>query len=131
MVKNWLRSADTLATLNIYKKLGAKIDDRGQELLIKGEGLFSFKEPKDILNAQNSGTTTRLTLGVLAAQPFFAVLTGDESLRRRPMLRVTQPLREMGAFIDGREGGNLLPLAVRGGEVKGYFLFQQEGFGPS
>ena len=126
LVKNWLRSADTFATLDIYKKLGAKIEDRGQEILIKGEGLFSFKEPKDILNAQNSGTTTRLTLGVLAAQPFFAVLTGDESLRRRPMLRVTQPLREMGAFIDGREGGNLLPLAVRGGKLKGISFFNKK-----
>ena len=126
-VKNWLRSADTLATLNIYRSLGADIEELSPtELLVKGKGLYSFKEPADVLNAENSGTTTRLTLGVLAAQPFFAVITGDNSLRRRPMLRVVKPLREMGATIDGREEGNLLPLAVRGGKLKGISFFNKK-----
>jgi len=126
-VKKWLRSADTTATLNIYRQLGASIEELSEdELLIKGKGLYSFREPTDILNAQNSGTTTRLTLGVLAAQPFFSVLTGDESLRRRPMLRVVKPLREMGALIDGREEGNLLPIAVRGNKLKGISFFNKK-----
>ncbi len=126
-VKNWLRSADTSATLNIYRLLGAEIEEVGEdELIVKGKGLFSFREPKDVLNAENSGTTTRLTLGVLAAQPFFSVITGDDSLRRRPMLRVVKPLREMGATIDGREEGNLLPVAVRGGKLKGIAFFNKK-----
>ena len=126
-VKNWLRSADTLATLNIYRALGARIEELSPtELVVRGGGLFSFREPGDILNAENSGTTTRLTLGVLSAQPFFAVLTGDDSLRRRPMLRVVKPLREMGATIDGREEGNLLPIAVRGGRLKGISFFNKK-----
>ncbi len=126
VVKNWLRSADTLATLNIYRSLGVDIEDKGNELVIKGRGLYSLREPSDVLNAENSGTTTRLTLGVLAAQPFFSVLTGDDSLRKRPMLRVVKPLREMGAFIDGRENGNLLPIAVRGGKLKGIAFFNKK-----
>ncbi len=126
-VKNWLRSADTMATLSIYRALGVDIKELSDNgLLIKGKGLYSLREPADVLNAENSGTTTRLTLGVLAAQPFFAVITGDSSLRRRPMLRVVKPLREMGAFIDGRDNGNLLPLAVRGGKLKGISFFNKK-----
>jgi len=127
LVRNWLRSADTLATLNIYRQLGVDIEEKDENtLLVKGKGLYTLKEANDVLNAQNSGTTTRLTLGVLAAQPFFSVITGDDSLRRRPMLRVVKPLREMGATIDGREKGNLLPIAVRGGHLKGISFFNKK-----
>lgn len=126
-IKNWLRSEDTLATLNIYRNLGAEIEEiSGNQLVVKGKGLYSFREPQDVLDAKNSGTTARLTLGVLAAQPFFSVITGDESLRKRPMLRVVNPLREMGAFLDGREKGNLLPVAVRGGNLKGINFFNKK-----
>jgi len=127
LVKSWLRSADTEATLKIYRSLGVDIEELDENtLLVKGKGLHSLKEPSDVLDAQNSGTTTRLTLGVLSAQPFFSVLTGDSSLRRRPMLRVVKPLREMGASIDGREGGNLLPIAVRGGNLRGISFFNKK-----
>ncbi|NPA14332.1 MAG: 3-phosphoshikimate 1-carboxyvinyltransferase [Aquificae bacterium] len=126
-VKNWLRAADTLATLNIYRQLGVEIEELSPtELVVKGTGFEGLREPSDILDAQNSGTTTRLTLGVLATQPFFSVITGDNSLRRRPMLRVVKPLRQMGASIDGREEGNLLPLAVRGGQLKGISFFNKK-----
>jgi 3-phosphoshikimate 1-carboxyvinyltransferase len=126
-VKNWLRAADTLATLNIYRQLGVEIEEiTPTELVVKGTGFEGLREPSDILDAQNSGTTTRLTLGVLATQPFFSVITGDNSLRRRPMLRVVKPLRQMGATIDGREEGNLLPLAVRGGQLKGISFFNKK-----
>jgi 3-phosphoshikimate 1-carboxyvinyltransferase len=126
-VKNWLRAADTLATLNIYRQLGVEIEEiTPTELVVKGTGFEGLREPSDILDAQNSGTTTRLTLGVLATQPFFSVITGDNSLRRRPMLRVVKPLRQMGASIDGREEGNLLPLAVRGGQLKGISFFNKK-----
>ncbi len=127
LVRNWLRSADTEATLRIYRQLGAEVEEKNPNtLLVKGKGLFTFREPTDVLNAENSGTTTRLTLGVLAAQPFFSVITGDQSLRRRPMLRVVKPLREMGATIDGREKGNLLPVSVRGGNLKGISFFNKK-----
>ncbi|HID79954.1 MAG TPA: 3-phosphoshikimate 1-carboxyvinyltransferase [Aquifex aeolicus] len=127
LVRNWLRSADTLATLEIYRALGVEIEElKEDQLLVRGKGLFSFKEPNDILDAKNSGTTARLTLGVLSAQPFFAVLTGDSSLRQRPMLRVVRPLREMGANLDGRGEGKYLPVAVRGGKLSGISFFNQK-----
>ncbi|NPB05561.1 MAG: 3-phosphoshikimate 1-carboxyvinyltransferase [Aquificae bacterium] len=127
LVKNWLRSADTTATLRVYRQMGLEVEEKESgELVVKGRGLFSLREPDRVLDAQNSGTTARLSLGVLAAQPFFAVLTGDDSLRRRPMLRVVKPLREMGASVDGREGGNLLPLAVRGGPLRGISFFNKK-----
>jgi len=82
--------------------------------LVDGGGLDGLGEPADILDCGNSGTTARLLLGVLAGQPFWSVLTGDESLRRRPMGRVAEPLRRMGATIVGRDGGQRLPLCVGG-----------------
>jgi 3-phosphoshikimate 1-carboxyvinyltransferase (EC 2.5.1.19) len=125
VVENWLESKDTLATLSIIKALGVKIVKKGKTLKIKGSN-FLLKEPTKILNAKNSGTTARLMLGVLSTQPFFSVLTGDQSLKRRPMLRVVEPLREMGAKIDGREKGDKLPIAVRGGHLKGISIFNKK-----
>jgi len=118
LVHSWLRSADTLATLRIVRSLGVRVREQGGVVRIFGSG-FNLSEPENVLNAGNSGTTARLVMGVLATQPFFSVLTGDRSLRRRPMLRVTHPLREMGAAIDGRESGNRLPLSIRGGKLRG------------
>ena len=77
---------------------------------VKGAGLRGFTEPKRLLDAENSGTTTRLLSGLLAGLPLFAVLTGDQSLLGRPMARVVQPLRQMGAKIEGRDGGKYAPL---------------------
>lgn len=124
VVHNWLRSEDTLATLNILKALGAEVKERKGSIEIRGTG-YSFEEPRDVLDAKNSGTTARLMLGVLSTQPFFSVLTGDESLRQRPMLRVVEPLRDMGATLDGRESGNKLPIAIRGGKLKGIAFFNK------
>jgi len=112
-VQEWLLSKDTLATLNIIKTLGVKVQHKNGTLRIKGSN-FELLEPQRVLEAKNSGTTARLMLGVLATQSFFAVLTGDQSLRRRPMLRVVEPLRRMGAHLDGREEGDKLPIAIRG-----------------
>ncbi len=125
IVYNWLRSEDTKATLNVIRELGTKVRRKGKEILIEGRN-FSFNEPNGVLDARNSGTTARLIMGVLSTQPFFSVLTGDESLRQRPMLRVVEPLRQMGANIDGREGGNKLPLSVRGGDLKGISFFNKK-----
>ena len=86
---------------------------------LTGRGLRGLSEPERMLDAGNSGTTTRLFSGVLAGQPFLSILDGDDSLRSRPMLRVVRPLRETGATILGRRGGDLLPLAISGGSLRG------------
>ncbi|WP_457625762.1 3-phosphoshikimate 1-carboxyvinyltransferase [Persephonella sp.] len=125
-VKNFLKAGDTLTTVNVYRKLGIKIDEDKGVIRVHGKGLKGFQEPEDVLDMGNSGTTTRLTLGVLAGQDLFAVLTGDESLRKRPMKRVADPLRQMNAVIDGRKGGELLPLSVRGSSLKGIKFFNQK-----
>ncbi len=124
-VKEWLSSEDTLATLNMLIALGVEVKKDGKNLRIKGRD-YSFVEPSNVLDAKNSGTTARLMLGVLSTQPFFSVITGDESLRQRPMLRVVEPLRQMGAYLDGREKGNELPVCVRGGSLKGISFFNKK-----
>ena len=117
VITGFLPGADCLATVRCLQQLGVEIAVDGGELQVKGAGLYGLKEPDNVLDCGNSGTTARLLLGVLAGQPFFSLLTGDASLRRRPMGRVTKPLQEMGARFFGRQGGNLLPLAVQGGSL--------------
>lgn len=124
-IREWLASEDTKATLDIFRLLGVEVKKRGKNLRIKGRD-YSFLEPPKVLDAKNSGTTARLCMGVLATQPFFSVITGDESLRQRPMLRVVEPLRQMGAFLDGREKGNKLPVCVRGGSIRGISFFNKK-----
>ena len=115
-----LQSEDCRSTARAFVAMGAEVerieDDR---LRIQGCGLYGLKEPEEVLDAGNSGTTIRLLTGVLAGQPFFSVLTGDRYLRKRPMARITAPLKSMGAAIMGRDGGNLPPLAIRGTRLKG------------
>ncbi|MBE3588721.1 MAG: 3-phosphoshikimate 1-carboxyvinyltransferase [Thermoanaerobacteraceae bacterium] len=120
-IENFLMGADCLATVRCLSALGVSFtgpDDRGR-LTVHGRGAGALREPEDVLDAGNSGTTMRLLLGILAGLPFFSVITGDASLRRRPMKRVTDPLSRMGADIRGRQEGNLAPLAVRGGTLQG------------
>lgn len=124
-IKNWLISEDTKATLEIYKALGIKIDINKNELIIKGSK-EDFKETDIFLDAKNSGTTARLTIGVLSSMPIFAILTGDDSLKNRPMLRVVRPLREMGANILGREKGNFLPIAIQGEVLRGISFYNEK-----
>ena len=108
----------SLAALGV--SLQAAPDDAGGVTVdIEGGGLHGLVEPDAPLDAGNSGTTVRLLAGLLAGQEFLTVLDGDESLRRRPMLRVVAPLRSMGATILGRLNGDRLPLAIRGGELRG------------
>jgi 3-phosphoshikimate 1-carboxyvinyltransferase len=114
-----LKAGDTLSTARVLRALGAEIEEEGPHFRVRGRGL-RLKEPEDVLDCGNAGTLMRLLLGILAGQEgLFAVLTGDASLRRRPMARVAEPLRAMGARIDGREGGGKAPLAVRGGPLRG------------
>jgi 3-phosphoshikimate 1-carboxyvinyltransferase len=115
-VRGFLRAADCLSTLRCLRLLGAGVEERGGDLEILG-GVFC--EPDDVLDAGNSGTTIRLLAGIAAGQPFHTVLTGDASVRRRPMDRIAAPLRAMGARIAGRAGGRLAPLAIRGGGLRG------------
>jgi 3-phosphoshikimate 1-carboxyvinyltransferase len=121
-VRNYLRSADTESTLGALQSLGAGVDDGtdGKSVLIRGVGLHSPLEATGgLLNVGNSGTLLRLLPGWLAGQPGRAwTLDGDESIRRRPVDRVAEPLRAMGAGVDAREG-RLPPFTVRGAELEG------------
>lgn len=119
-VTGFLKGDDCLSTIDCFRKMGVNITEKEDEILIEGQGFKGLKEPQEILDTGNSGTTTRLLLGILAGQPFHSVITGDESIAKRPMNRVTFPLREMGATIDGRDNGNLTPLSVRGGRLKAF-----------
>ena len=112
---------DVLATARILAQLGVfcVVDRAKAQADVVGGGWEGLAEPEDVLDCGNSGTTLRILLAVCAATPGCCVLTGDETLRRRPMLRVVAPLREMGAAVDGRRGGSLAPLVVRGGELSG------------
>lgn len=114
-VNGFLEAADCLGTLRAVTALGAEVTRKAPgHYLIRGAGQDSLVEPETVIDCGNSGTTARLLLGILAGQPFTAVLTGDESLRRRPMDRVVEPLGRMGARVLGRSGGRRLPLAIAG-----------------
>ncbi|NOY13388.1 MAG: 3-phosphoshikimate 1-carboxyvinyltransferase [Deltaproteobacteria bacterium] len=115
-VRGLLRGEDCLATLRAFQAMGVEVTESGDnELIIQGRGLDGLLEPTDVIDCGNSGTTMRLMSGILAAQPFFSILTGDQYLRKRPMGRVINPLTEMGAKILGRDVGRKAPLAIDGG----------------
>jgi 3-phosphoshikimate 1-carboxyvinyltransferase len=116
-VHGFLEAEDCLSTLGAVEALGVEVTRKGPgEYRLAGAGLRGFTEPSDVIDCGNSGTTARLLLGVLTGQPFWTMLTGDESLRRRPMGRVAEPLRRMGATVVGRADGARLPLSVRGAD---------------
>ena len=135
MVNGFLPSADCLATIECFRKMGIeiqitnpstelRINDKGQmsngcKIIIKGKGLHGLQAPKEILDVGNSGTTMRLLAGILAGQQFVAKITGDESIKRRPMMRGVKPLREMGASISGKEEKENIfaPLKISGGDL--------------
>ncbi|WP_457596660.1 3-phosphoshikimate 1-carboxyvinyltransferase [Hydrogenimonas sp.] len=117
-VVNYLKAEDTLNTLAIVQQLGAEVQER--------EGIMTItppktpQEPDDVLDCGNSGTAMRLFCGFLASLPGHYVLTGDRYLRKRPMKRVTAPLSQIGAKLDGREEGNLAPLCIRGHRLRAF-----------
>ncbi len=129
IVEGWVAAEVCLATMRCMRALGAEIrepdpsgfgkPDGFMPLRIRGKGLRGLTAPAETLFCQGSGTTMRLLAGLLAGQPFTATLDGTEALRRRPMGRVAEPLRLMGATVDGREGGRLPPLTISGGNLKG------------
>lgn len=118
-ISNFLLGDDCLSTISCFQKLGIRIEQEGNNVTVYGKGLSGLQEPKDVLDVGNSGTTIRLMLGMLANAPFHCTVTGDQSIGKRPMKRVTDPLREMNAKIDGREAGQYTPLSIRGGSIKG------------
>jgi 3-phosphoshikimate 1-carboxyvinyltransferase len=120
VVENFLRSADTSATLSCLRKLGVAWRFDGEDRLhIAGSGREGLREPDGILDCRNSGTSMRLLAGLLAGQPFLSVLTGDASLRSRPMSRVIEPLQQMGARVSARAAGTKAPLVIEGGSLEG------------
>lgn len=118
---NFLEAEDCLHTLEAMRQMGIEIHhEKGTgKVRITGKGLHGLSAPGKELYLGNSGTSMRLLLGILAGQRFEAVLGGDPSLSSRPMRRVTDPLKQMGAQIKGRENGNFAPLTVRGGRLRG------------
>lgn len=118
VVRNFLRAKDTESTMNAFRSLGVDITDEGSTLTIYGKGLYGLSEPSGVIDCGNSGTTIRLVSGVLSGNPFFSVLTGDDSLRNRPMARVISPLSLMGAQIMARYGNKYPPVAIKGGQLK-------------
>ena len=117
-ITNFLEAEDTLNSLKIIEQLGAKVEKNGNDILITSSG--KIQEPNDVLDCGNSGTGIRLFSGLLSSQNGSFILTGDKYLRRRPMKRVTKPLKDIGAFLDGRENGDLAPLFIRGGKIKNF-----------
>ncbi|MFN3429356.1 MAG: 3-phosphoshikimate 1-carboxyvinyltransferase [Candidatus Sericytochromatia bacterium] len=119
-IREVLRSEDCMNTLACFAAMGVRAGwAPNGDLQIEGLGLDGLQEPGDVLQAGNSGTTMRLMSGVLAGAPFFSTITGDASLRNRPMGRVVGPLTQMGARIWGRQGARLAPLAIQGGQLQG------------
>jgi 3-phosphoshikimate 1-carboxyvinyltransferase len=119
-VENFSPAADCRATLRAVRALGVEVEEETPTtLFVHGRGLHGLRESDDVLDCARSGTTMRLLAGLLAGQPFTSVLTGDAQLRHRPMYRVVEPLRRMGAMVLGREDGRRPPLVIRGGNLHG------------
>lgn len=119
-IRGFLHAEDTLSTVKMMRALGVGIvEESPTELRVAGRGLRGLSEPDDVVDAGNSGTTMRIGAGILAAQPFLTVVTGDRYLRRRPMKRIVEPLARMGAAITGRKWNTLPPLCIRGGDLLG------------
>jgi 3-phosphoshikimate 1-carboxyvinyltransferase len=116
-IANYSTATDCQSTLACLRRLGVEISAKNGRVGIQGVGLNGLKEPRRALDAENSGTTIRMLSGILAGQPFRTTITGDSSLRRRPMRRVIEPLRQMGAEIRGQEGDRA-PLEITGGKLR-------------
>lgn len=118
-ISHYLQGADCLSTISCFEKMGIRIENNGSSVLVHGQGLHGLKKPKTILDCGNSGTTTRLISGILAAQNFPVALTGDDSIKKRPMNRIIEPLALMGAQIKSMENNGCAPLAITGQKLHG------------
>ena len=113
-VTNFLKGADCISTIRAFQAMGIDIEEKEDTLLIHGKGLHGLQAPKETLDMGNSGTTTRLLSGILAGQTFETTLTGDDSLKKRPMNRIITPLSQMGAQIESLPENGCLPLRSTG-----------------
>ena len=118
-ITNFLIGQDCLSTIDCFRKMGVDISIDNRNVIVNGVGLKGLKKPKDVLDVGNSGTTIRLLSGILAGNDFESILIGDESIAKRPMKRVTDPLREMGCRIDGKDDANYTPIKIYGGNLNG------------
>ena len=120
-ISNFLMGQDCLSTVNCFRKMSVNIEINNNEVYVTGKGLRGLKTNDNIdnllLDVGNSGTTIRLMMGILAGQNFKTTIIGDESIGRRPMKRVTDPLRQMGAIITGKDDANLTPITIEGGKL--------------
>lgn len=118
-VTNFLQGADCLSTIEAFRNMGIAIENTPEKILIHGRGLHGLKAPSCVLDMGNSGTTTRLISGILAGQTFESTLTGDESIQRRPMRRIMEPLSMMGAKVVSVNGNDCAPLHITGAPLHG------------
>lgn len=118
-IHNFLQGADCLSTISCFNKMGIKVENKDNVVRVYGNGLHGLKSPSSILDVGNSGTTTRLISGILAAQSFPSILDGDESIRKRPMGRIITPLAEMGADIVSETANGCAPLHITGKNLMG------------
>ncbi len=117
-IRNFLMGEDCLSTIDCFRKMGIPVEIEGNQVTVTGGGLYGLKAPEDLLYTGNSGTTTRLLCGLLTPQKFSCILDGDASIRKRPMNRVINPLKEMGARVTGTNGG-YTPISIEGTELHG------------
>ena len=118
-IHNFLQGADCLSTISCFRAMGIPITIQDSTVQVEGRGLRGLQAPDQVLDCGNSGTTTRLISGILAAQEFSSTLTGDPSIRRRPMKRIMTPLSQMGARIESLSGNDCAPLKITGGPLQG------------
>ncbi|PNV59201.1 3-phosphoshikimate 1-carboxyvinyltransferase [Clostridium sp. chh4-2] len=118
-IHNYLQGADCLSTISCFQKMGVEIENKGETVLVKGNGLRGLNAPSGVLDCGNSGTTTRLISGILSAQNFEVTLTGDQSIQKRPMKRIMEPLSMMGASIESINGNGCAPLKIKGSPLHG------------
>jgi 3-phosphoshikimate 1-carboxyvinyltransferase len=118
-ISHFLKGADCLSTISCFRKMGISIEEKDDRVLIRGKGLRGLSAPGSVLDCGNSGTTTRLISGILSGQAFSSQLTGDASIRKRPMGRIITPLRMMGASIKSLNGNDCAPLCIEGRRLHG------------
>lgn len=118
-ITNFLQGADCLSTISCFQKMGIQIEQDASEIIIYGKGLHGLSQPEGVLDVGNSGTTMRLMSGILAGQDFSCELTGDRSIRSRPMGRIMTPLSQMGAMIQSQHGNKCAPLLIQGNALSG------------
>ncbi|MES0342267.1 MAG: 3-phosphoshikimate 1-carboxyvinyltransferase, partial [Candidatus Humimicrobiaceae bacterium] len=114
IIENYLFSQDCINTIEILRNLGVKIEKTDNDLMIYGVKTTDMVEPRVVLDVGNSGTAIRLMAGVLASTAFMSILSGDNSINNRPMKRIIDPLRSMGASIYGRDNNKKAPLVIFG-----------------